>query len=192
MNLVPTWQLAARTLAACTVIVLVAGCSAAYQLHAPAGVLVGEAPGLHDPEAFSVDSREYRVLGATADFQPPKPQYRGIVLGPVARIQMTDRWLTTHKIGETLVLHSSEFQRRQCEFLINQGKNSGAVTSLRGTCQADYLYYIVTGSTGKASGWLRLKNPERVLSRSDRFTNMSVAPRLDSAWENMPPFGPVS
>src|SRR5213592_1213986 len=123
------------------------GLSAAGCIHPP-GVQTVRGPdqlGLINPDDLRVDSNSYAVYVAVSRlaYLPVVNNHAMVSIGP------TDVWRRSHRIGDRLLIHSDEYQERQCRYELDLAKRgrypSGGVGRINrmGKCEFNqYLYHI--------------------------------------------------
>lgn len=141
----------------------------------------GAAPGTYvDFEAFRAKGSP-RTYVASEDVQPLMEGRLKLRMVP---IRTTDIWEERYRVDDNLLLVSKTYNDRQCRALASTGLTDIArVSSLRGTCNGDYLYGIYVNEAGDITrGWKLIRNPERHVLRSSQITLRYSEENSNAGW----------
>lgn len=147
-----------------------------------------------NPDKYKVDSSAYPKYVIKRELMPPIPDRDEITSGlPFVKIQTTDMWYVTHKVGRLLLIFSDTYQMRECNAVWEHDKFSGSFKGPFGaSCISRYLYCLYISQDGRIFGWKRLINPKRVALARDRYTIMVPPSHEASGWPSEPVFKAIS
>lgn len=140
-----------------------------------------------DPETLRVESKAFPTFAVVKEFQPPP----AIIDPPTLPIRTTDRWNVRYKVGNYYLLHSDTYAERMWQLAKRYGMAYRAMWSDR--CVMEVFYTIAVDQNGRivSPGWRLIKNPERIVSSSNRHTQLMLAPETPNEWKGAPPFAIV-
>jgi len=96
----------------------------------------------------------------------------------MVEIRPDDVWQVTHRIGSRLAVYSEAYQLRQRQYLATANRFA-----------ASYLYHVLIDEAGRVQqGWLLLKNPQAVVSATDRHEDLDLDLRSTADWPSEPLF----
>lgn len=144
-------------------------------------------PGLRNPidsDDYLIKKNRHECFSFNQSFAPPNPRWVGEGrMVELAKIENSDRWCVTHKIGDYLILQSVAFNERQCEIV-----KIGGRLRLTGSCPSSGDLGLWYDSRKKRlAGWVNLPGPGRVFF--ERITNVRGPAEGQEKWPDIHELG---
>ena len=164
-------------------------------IHPPGvDVVTPGSTGYVNPDDFRVNSDaypSYRAVRRVGDIDAPRSPNFAFRLAP---IEVTDVWRVTHRIGDRLLIYSTDYENRECVLLQRTaiGLDKGGRGFFDSRCIPHRLFEIFIRADGTvAGGWQTLYNSERVIFASDRLIRFNPPNNVED-WGLQPLFVPIA